>query len=162
AEMAALLDAGLAAATGEQIAFLPAGDIFYPCHLELLSQALRGSRADAVCGAWSVADRSADGGAPERRAAVQFHGPAPSQLGLDNQPPLPCWLFRRQAIAGEAFDRAFPSFTCTEFVLRISRRLRAQYLPRIGVERRIGSRAAADLGRLAEARELLKKFPPAR
>lgn len=135
------------------IANLTAGDIFYPCHLEMLSQVLAGSQADAVYGAWSVVDPSG------RRGVVRFHGAAPSQLGLDNQPPLGCWMFRRDAISDESFDSSIEPFAELDYILRISRRFNVQYVPRVSYERRISIDSEPRTDRPMQARKLLDRFP---
>jgi glycosyltransferase involved in cell wall biosynthesis len=56
-QLAALLNAGLAAANQQWIAYLPAGDIYYPFHLALLAKALHDSQVEAVYAAWSAVDR---------------------------------------------------------------------------------------------------------
>lgn len=159
--LAALLNAGLAAADRQWIAYLPAGDVYYAYHIELLAEALRGSQAEAVYAAWSLVDRAAsEANARERRAAVALHGTAPDQLGLDNQPPLLCWMHARGKISDKEFDESFQSFSSLEFVLWMSRRLKAQYVPRVTCERRLGAqRGVPDPLRQTQARRLLEAFP---
>jgi GT2 family glycosyltransferase/glycosyltransferase involved in cell wall biosynthesis len=161
--LAALLNAGLAKAERQWIACLPAGDIYYAFHLELLAQWLLGSCVEAVYAAWSVVVRSAgEESGQDRRAVVAMHGSAPSQLGLDHQPPLLCWMFSRVSVAGKLVDDSFNPFSGLELVLWMSRQLRVQYVPRVSCECRLGpERPTADPLCVSHAQRLLEKFPSA-
>jgi GT2 family glycosyltransferase/glycosyltransferase involved in cell wall biosynthesis len=158
---AALLNAGLATANQEWIAYLPAGDIYYPFHIELLAGALRDSQVEAVYAAWSAVDRVIQpGNGRERRGVVATYRPTPGPLGLDNYPPLPCWMHTRAGVPGAGFDESFQALAEWEFVLRMSRRTEARYVPRVTFERRIGpERIAADPLTVAEAQRLMQTFP---
>jgi len=160
---AALLNAGLAAANRQWVAYLPAGDIYYPFHIELLAAVLRHSHVEAVYAAWSVVDRVIDpGNGRERRGVVATHRPTPGQLGLDNYPPLPCWMHSRAGVPGMGFDESFRAFAEWEFVLRMSKRAKVQYVPRVTCEHRIGpERTAPDPLSVAEAQRLMQTFPAA-
>jgi len=160
---AALLNVGLAAANRQLIAYLPAGDIYYPFHIELLAEAMRHSQVEAVYAAWSVVDPLIDpGNGRERRGVVATNRPAPGQLGLDNYPPLPCWMHSRAGIPGVGFDESFLAFAEWEFVLRVSKRAKVRYVPRVTFEHRIGpERTAPDSLSVAEAQRLMQTFPAA-
>lgn len=157
---AALLNAGLRAAERQWIAYLPAGDIYHAYHIELLAEALRGSQAEAVYSAWTLVERTtSEGNGRQRRAVVALHGTAPDQLGLDNQPPLLCWMHDRETVSDKGFDESFRAFAGLEFVLRMSRQLRVQYIPRVTCERRLDPERARDPLRVTQARRLLETFP---
>ena len=161
---AALLNEGLAAANHQWIAYLPAGDIYYPFHIELLAEVLRHLQVEAVYAAWSVVDRVINpGNGRERRGAVATCRPTPGhQLGLDNYPPLPCWMYSRAGFPGMGFDESFRAFAEWEFVLRMSKRAKVRYVPRVTCEHRIGpERTAADPLSVAEAQRLMQTFPAA-
>lgn len=50
-----LWNAAFESAAGDLLAYLPAGDIYFPYHLEILDRAFRASGRQAVCSGWSVA-----------------------------------------------------------------------------------------------------------
>jgi GT2 family glycosyltransferase/glycosyltransferase involved in cell wall biosynthesis len=160
-QLAAMLNAGLAAANQEWIAYLPAGDIYYPFHLELLAKALHDSQVEAVYAAWSAVDRIIQPGEDrERRGVVATYRTTPSELGLDNYPPLPCWMHTRAGVPGAGFDESFRAFADWEFVLRMGRGREARYVSRVTSERRIGpERIATDPLTVAEAQRLMQTFP---
>jgi GT2 family glycosyltransferase/glycosyltransferase involved in cell wall biosynthesis len=160
---AALLNAGLAAANRQWIAYLPAGDIFYPFHIELLADLLRRSQAEAAYAAWSVVIRGIDpGDVRERRRAVATHRPTPGHLGLDNYPPLLCWMHSRGGALGMGFDESFRTFAEWEFILRLSKRARVRYANRVSCEHRIGPGGIVPGSRsVPEAQRLLHTFPTA-
>ena len=155
---AALLNAGLAAANRQWIAYLPAGDIYYPFHIELMAEVMRRSQVEAVYGAWGVVVDPGNG--RERRGVVATYRPTPGHLGLDNYPPLPCWMLCRAAMGGVGFNESFRAFTEWEFVLRMSKRAKMRYVPRVSYEHRMGpERAAPDPLGVAEAQRLMQAFP---
>jgi GT2 family glycosyltransferase/glycosyltransferase involved in cell wall biosynthesis len=158
---AALLNAGLAAANQQWIAYLPAGDIYYPFHIELLAEALRDSQAEAVYAAWSAVDRAIQpGNGRKRRGVVATYRPTPGDLGLDNYPPLPCWMHIRAGVPGVGFDESFRALADWEFVLRMSKRAKVRYVPRVTCERRIGpERTAVDPLAVGEARRMMQSLP---
>ena len=155
-QRAAQLNAGLGAANRPWIAYLPAGDIYYPFHLELLAGYLQHSQAEAVYGAWSVVDRAIDpGNGQEHRVAVATY--RVHLLGLDNYPPLPCWMHARTVAS---FDESFGAFAEWEFVLRMSRRGELRYVPRVSYERRLGDeRTTPDPFSVVEAQRLMQSLP---
>lgn len=78
-------------------------------------------------------------------------------LGLDNYPPLPCWMHSRTTAS---FDESFRAFAEWEFVLRMSRRGEIRYVPRVTYERRLGAeRTAPESFSVAEAQRLMQSFP---
>lgn len=117
-EIAQLLNAGLAAASGTEIAYLPASDVYYPFHLEVLSGALKN---EAVYSAWSVGSRG----------TVTFPDAEPG-IELGDWAPLFCWLHRRQ---GQTFDPSFGVFAPWAFVLKLRDAVKARYLCRVTCER---------------------------
>jgi GT2 family glycosyltransferase/glycosyltransferase involved in cell wall biosynthesis len=145
--LAALLNAGLAAASGDEIAFLPAADIYYPFHLEVLSGALDG--VDAVYSAWSVAIAGQPAG---RRSSVSFPEAEPG-IELGDWAPLPCWMHRR---AGFSFDSTFGGFSPWAYVLKLRDSVRARYLCRVTCERHPDAASARDA---ADAERVMANFP---
>lgn len=114
----ALLNAGIAAARGRRIAFLPAGDIYYPFHLEVLANAA----AEAVYSAWVCA-------AGDRRGAPEFEQAAPGKLRSGDWAPLVCWMHS----APHPFDESLDSFCGWEWVMRLGTRPR--YVRRVTCEK---------------------------
>jgi GT2 family glycosyltransferase len=55
AGLGSLWNAALESARGYFLAYLPAGDIYFPYHLEILDRALKADGRQAVCSGWSVA-----------------------------------------------------------------------------------------------------------
>jgi GT2 family glycosyltransferase/glycosyltransferase involved in cell wall biosynthesis len=156
-ELAVLLNAGLAAAQGEQIAYLAAGDIFYPYHLELLASVLRGSRVDAAYASWGTVELD---GVCESRGVVQPYELVPERLALGDRAPLSCWLHSRSCVGNALFDESFQTFAPWEFLLRVAGSSTIQYLPRMTWERRVDlDRRRLHPLRMEEARRVMAAFP---
>ena len=127
---ASLWNGALSAAAGEWTAYLPAGDIFYPFHLEvLLSAALRAGRP-AVHSAWSVVVAGEHG---ERREAVEFFESIPD-IELGDWAPLPCWLHAHSVAAGLHFNSAFGAFCAWAFTIELYRLAHPLYVCRLTCE----------------------------
>jgi GT2 family glycosyltransferase/glycosyltransferase involved in cell wall biosynthesis len=148
----ALLNAGLAAAGGTEIAYLPAGDIFYPFHLEALLDGLSGTDADAVYTAWQVAIESPGG---TRRGSVIFPRAEPD-IELGDWAPLLCWMHRKASAAGLCFETFAGNFSPWLFLIRLSGRAAATYLCRATCERRPDPPAQRDA---TDIESILQRFP---
>jgi GT2 family glycosyltransferase len=88
-----LIDAGIAAATGNYLSYLPAGDIYYPYHLEVLHGALNHDADGAACGVARTECRIA----PSGRTEVV--------------PPI-CWMHRRARLREKTGTLTLPRVTC--------------------------------------------------
>jgi glycosyltransferase involved in cell wall biosynthesis len=131
--LAALLNAGIAAARDRRISYLIPGNVFYPYHLEVLSQALDRYSLDAAYCAWSV---YSDIGGKERWGAVSFDQAEPIRLPWGDWAPLVCWMHERAVIPAGGFDESFLRFPGWQFVLRLAAGHRFHYLRRVTVELR--------------------------
>ena len=128
---AQLLNAGLARAAGAEIAYLPASDIYYPFHLEVLAEALTGDGVAAVYSAWSVVSGERDA---ERRSSVSFPEAEPN-IELGDWAPLLCWMHKAGAASGLSFESESAGFAPWRFLLGLCHRVRPRYLCRITCER---------------------------
>ena len=155
-ERAKLLNAGLQAAQGEQIAYLPAGDIYYPFHLELLASLVRNSSADCAYSMWSVVIDKDGGGS---RGATRASQLTPDQLAVGDWAPLLCWMHSRSCVAGARFDESLHSLHGWDFVLRMSQRATIQYAPRVTCERRIAADLLPFHLPIEEIQHVMKSFP---
>ena len=154
---AALLNAGLAAAGGEQIAYLPAGDIYYPYHLELLASVLSNSGMHAAYTSWTLVESDGD---RESRGVMELFQLAPDRLVLGDRAPLPCWMHSRSCTLGALFDESFRTFTGWQFLLHLSQHARVQYIPRLTWEHRLDRRRRQlHSQRVEEARRVMEAFP---
>ena len=145
---AALLNAGLAAASGTEIAYLPAGDIYYPFHLEVLTGALPISGSAAAYSGWSVL-------ASDRRSPVIFPEAEPG-VELGDWAPLLCWLHRKRASTGLSFDSSFGGFSAWAFVLQLWNSVKARYVCRVTCERSPDGPAARDA---SDVERVMSRFP---
>jgi GT2 family glycosyltransferase/glycosyltransferase involved in cell wall biosynthesis len=153
---AKLLNAGLAAAKGEQIAYLPAGDIYYPFHLELLASLLRNSASDFAYSMWSVV---IDEEGQKSRGTTIASQLTPDRLVLGDWAPLLCWMHSRSWSSGARFDESLRAFHGWEFVLRMSHRAKILYAPRVTCERRIASDRLPSDSPVEELQRVMKAFP---
>lgn len=117
-----LLNEGLRLAVGRPVTFLPAGDVYFPFHLEVMLQALRDGHA-AAYSAWSLVDR-------ERAGAVRPDQTAPNRLELGDWAPLVCWAFA-DAAEVPRFNESLLDWAGWEFVLRLRRTAKLRFLPRV-------------------------------
>jgi GT2 family glycosyltransferase/glycosyltransferase involved in cell wall biosynthesis len=163
AGVAPLLNAGWSAAKGSQIAYLPAADVYYPFHLEVLldalemdaleMDALETTGSEAVFSGWSVVIKGPD--TRERRATVLFPEAEPG-VELGDWAPLLCWLHRKDASAGFHFDPSFGPFSPWAFVLELRRASKARYVCRVTSERCPDRPASRDA---AEVQRVMTRFP---
>lgn len=153
ADVAPLLNAGLSAAAGRQIAYLPAGDVFYPFHLELLMDALENAGTEAVFSAWSVVVTTPGNG--ERRARVIFPEAEPN-IELGDWSPLLGWLHRKDAVAGIRFDPSFGKFSPWAFLVQLQGAPRPHYVCRVTCERCPDLPAPQDAD---DAQRVMTRFP---
>jgi GT2 family glycosyltransferase/glycosyltransferase involved in cell wall biosynthesis len=154
---AAALNAGLEAATGDRIAYLPSGDIYYPFHIELLESALRNSRVKAAYTNWTRVD-CAHGG--EERSLTEASQLTADQLMLGDRAPVPGWMHSRDCLPRFLFDDSLQTFYGWEFLLRLKQQAKIQYIPRITWERRLHrNNDFPNSHRMSEALSVMKAFP---
>ena len=152
---AELLNAGLDAARGELIAYLPAADIFYPFHLEKLASALRSGEDLAAHTAWSIAVTD---GERTRREVLEFIEARP-EVESGDWSPLLCWMHHRDAAPGLRFDPAMGNFCGWNFVIHLNNRCKPRYFYRVTCERtpdQPALRAAQDVQRILAAHPTAK------
>jgi GT2 family glycosyltransferase/glycosyltransferase involved in cell wall biosynthesis len=147
---AELLNAGIHAASGELIAYLPAADVFYPFHLEKLASSLASGEFAAAHTAWSVAvtDNSRT-----RREVLEFIEARP-EVECGDWSPLVCWMHHRNAASGVRFDPSLGGFCGWDFVIRLSDRSKPRYFHRVTCERTpdaSSARAPRDVQRILAA-----------
>lgn len=149
-----LWNAGLAAACGEFLAYLPAGDIYFPYHLEILHQSLLASRCRAAYTAWSVSIHS-----PTRvsRAAIKEFEGRPERLLLGAWAPLVCWIHDRASMPPIGFRADLPSFSEWDFVLRLSQATKVWFEPAVTCERNRWPGKGSES--VAEAESIMNAFP---
>ncbi len=147
-----LLNTGLSQASGTEIACLPAADIFYPFHLEVLAEGLAVEAAAAMFTAWSVVAGSPEN---ERRASVQFPDAEPN-IELGDWAPLLCWMHRASAVPGLAFDPLSGNFAPWRFLLQLRQQTNPRYLCRVTCERRPDPPHATDA---ASVDGIMRHFP---
>ena len=122
----------LAAAQGDFLAYLPAGDIYFPYHLEILHQSLEASKCQAAYTAWSVAIHSST--KVPRAAVGEFEG-KPERLLLGAWAPLVCWIHASLVPAANGFREDLQSFTEWDFALRLSQATNVWFEPAVTCER---------------------------
>jgi GT2 family glycosyltransferase/glycosyltransferase involved in cell wall biosynthesis len=149
--VAALLNAATLAASRTVLAYLPAADIAYPFHLEVLLSALCTSNATVVHSAWSV---SLNLNNAERRDRVQFHDASPG-LDLGDWSPLLCWMHRRDPSAN-IFDFTCGTFAPWAFIIDELLPLHPVYLNRVTCERTPNRPGDADF---MNATRVMLRFP---
>jgi len=132
--LAALLNAGIAAARGRRIAFLPAGDIYFPFHLEVLAQ----TESEAVYSAWSVV---VGGG----RGVARLDQAEPEKLPTGDWAPLVSWMHS----APPLFDESLDEFCGWDWVLGL--KTRPQYVRRVTCEKTARPGSAAEAARVIAA-----------
>ncbi len=142
ARLATLLNAGLDAAQGTRAAFLPAGDLYFPFHLEVLLDAV--PDAGAAYSAWAFL-------AGDRAGAVRFDQAAPDHLLLGDWAPLVCWICSAPVAR---FDESFGGLTGWEFALRLSRAATPCYVRRLTCRKLVTTPPD-----IAEARCILEQYP---
>lgn len=147
-----LWNAGIAAAQTEFVAYLPAGDIYFPYHLEILHRSIAANACEAAYTCWGVAIHSAT---QVDRAAV-YPG-APERLLLGDWAPLLCWIHRASSLPGGGFREHLASFTEWEFVLRLSQAGKVQFEPDLTCERNRLSDSDAETAQ--DAQFVMDEFP---
>jgi len=121
---AAALNSGVAAASGELLAFLDDDDLYFPEHLPLLAAAAAREPgnifySDAVSSEWIRDEQGQLVRAQSRREYQQEFDR--DLLLIDNYIPLPCVIVPRKACeeAG-GFDEAFDLFEDWDFLIRLA------------------------------------------
>lgn len=123
---ATLLNAARAAATRRLVTYLPAGDLFYPFHLEVLLAAVTRHAARFLFSGWSIVRQ--DHGTL-RREAVEYID------AIGEWVPLVCCIHDRLAASDIALDPSFGDFSQWDFVLRLTQQLASMYQLRVTCER---------------------------
>lgn len=148
-------NAAIAAARGEFAAFLPAGDVYFPYHLEILHRSLATDQCLAAHSAWSVAIHSSAGAA--RSPAKMFDDQR--RLLLAPWAPLVSWMCRRAALSGIRFREDLRSFADWDFTIRLSHRAGPSFATGVTCERNRWAADPRDDARDAEA--VMSSFPVA-
>jgi GT2 family glycosyltransferase len=150
------LNRGLLRARGSRIAYLSAGDVWYPYHLDLLSNEQKDTGLIAAHSAWGV---WLPGAGAQTRGVVPLHQPASERLLLADWAPLLSWLHLKSA-AETRFDPSLRRFAGWEFALRLSANSPVRYVPRVSCERRLDAGTPSpDRDGMAEAMRIMKMFP---
>jgi GT2 family glycosyltransferase/glycosyltransferase involved in cell wall biosynthesis len=139
---APLLNAGLQAASGSEIAYLPSADIYYPFHLEALLQ-----NGGCAFSAWNVS--------AERRTPVMFPEAEPG-VELGDWAPLLCWLHRRDPSL--SFDPSFGAFAPWAFTIQLRDSRKPRYLCRVTCERTPDAPSPSDA---SDVERVMRRFPVA-
>jgi GT2 family glycosyltransferase/glycosyltransferase involved in cell wall biosynthesis len=152
--LGSLWNAGITAAQGDFLTYLPAGDICFPYHLEILHQSLDVNKCRIARNSWSAAIHSST---KVRRAAVgEFEG-RPERLLLGAWAPLVCWIHHRSCLPGIGFRADLQSFTEWDFTLRLSQATKVWFEPASTCER---NRWSGDWREsAADAESIMNGFP---
>lgn len=130
-------NAGVHASTNAFVAFLDDDDLFYPEHLQTLSDAARTSHVAWYTDAVSAFLHPAAGGAYETHSRMRLFAQDYDRelLLVDNYIPLPTLLLRRDAfLEAGGFDPKFDLFEDWELLIRLSRRGDFLRVPRLTCE----------------------------
>jgi GT2 family glycosyltransferase/glycosyltransferase involved in cell wall biosynthesis len=152
--LGSLWNAGIAAAQGDFLAYLPAGDVYFPYHLEILHQSLASSKCQAAYTAWSVSIHS-----PIKvwRAAIKDFEGKPERLLLGPWAPLVSWIHHRACLPPDGFRTNLRSFSEWDFLLRLSQATKVWFEPAVTCER---NRWAGDRSEsVDDAESVMKAFP---
>ncbi len=149
-----LWNAGIAAAQGAFLAYLPAGDIYLPYHLEVLHGLLSEESCEAAYTGWSVAIHRAG---KVRRAAVTNWEGRLARLIRGPWAPLLCWIHHRSLAPASGFREDLASFAEWDYALRLSRAAKVWFEPGVTCER---NRWEGDpRENAADARNVMEAFP---
>lgn len=134
----AAMNAAVARAETEWIAFLDDDDLYYPEHLATLTRAAASMDATAFyTDAVSAIYRIGAGGAPESRGRLRTYAKDFDRdlLLFDNYIPLPTLLVRKAGfVEVGGFDTGFDLFEDWDFLIRLSRLGRFVRIPRVTCE----------------------------
>jgi len=145
--LAALLNVGMKALAGDCVAFCPAGDIWFPFHLEILLNSLREGAAVAYT-AWSFLCGS-------RTGAVRFDQAEIDRLTTGDWIPLVAWICGEPKTLPR-FDETLRDFAGWQFALEMAARFAPVY------NRRISCRKRAIAQSVDEASRILQSISPAK
>lgn len=151
-----LWNAALKAAQGRYLAFLPAGDIYFPYHLEMLHRSLLANGTIAAHSNWSVAIHSQGSVV---RAPVRAYQDWPLRLRLAPWAALVSWICHRGLLPEGGFREELGSFASWDFTLRLEGEGVSSFEPFITCERnrwREDPREEASLAAI-----VMKSFPVA-
>ncbi|MGP0073674.1 MAG: glycosyltransferase [Bryobacteraceae bacterium] len=152
--LGSLWNAGIAAAQGNFLMYLPAGDIYFPYHLEILHRSVDTNQSQAAYTAWSVAIHSST---TVRRAAIKEFEGQPERLLLGPWAPLVCWIHHRSCLPGNGFRADLPSFAEWDFTLGLSQARKVWFEPAVTCER---NRWSGDSSESADdAESVMNAFP---
>jgi GT2 family glycosyltransferase/glycosyltransferase involved in cell wall biosynthesis len=147
--LADLLREDVEMASGSLLAYLPAGDIYYPFHLEVLLDVLEDQNTSAAYTAWSVV-------AGDSHSWVEFPEARPA-LELGDWAPLLCWMHRRSAITStSSLDNTFGNFAGWAFILAELQQLKPLYICSVTCERRPDAPFPGDA---ADLERVMQRFP---
>jgi GT2 family glycosyltransferase/glycosyltransferase involved in cell wall biosynthesis len=132
--LAMLLNAGIAAAGGRRVAFLPAGDIYFPFHLEVLAE----SKADAAYTAWTVR-------CGEDVGAARLDQAAPARFRTGDGAPLVCWMHA----SPPPFDESLDALCGWDWVMRL--RERPDFIPRVTCQKLARPVSKTEASQVADA-----------
>jgi GT2 family glycosyltransferase len=143
---------GTEAAKGTYRAYLPAGDIWFPYHLEFLHNRISQENCGAVYSGWSVA---VHGTGQVRRSAVSDYECRPERLQAGPWAPLVAWIHHRDSAPPEGFREDLESFSEWDFTLRLRERATVCFQPGVTCERnRPGGKESP-----SDAETVMNSFP---
>lgn len=125
--LAALLNEGMKALTGDCVAFCPAGDIWFPFHLEILQNALR-EGAGVAYSAWSFLSG-------ERTGAVRLDQAEIDRVAIGDWIPLVAWICREPQNLPR-FDETLRDFAGWQFALEMAAGFAPVYIRRVSCRKR--------------------------
>ena len=149
--LAALLNEGMKVVAGDCVAFCPAGDIWFPFHLEILLNTLCGG-ADVVYSAWSFLFGN-------RTGAVRFDQAEIDRVAIGDWIPLVSWICREPKTLPR-FDETLRDFAGWQFALEMAARFAPVYNRRISCRKRAIAQSADEAALILES--ILQSISPAK
>jgi len=145
--LAALLNDGMKALAGDCVAFCPAGEIWFPFHLEILLNAL-GEGAGVAYAAWSFQSGN-------RTGAVRFDQAEIDRVATGDWIPLVSWICGEPKTLPR-FNETLRDFAGWQFALEMAARFAPVYNRRISCRKRTVVQSAD------EAALILQSISPAK